>query len=216
MTNYSEMELPELLKAYNESVEIALGLGVTLYKPRTEFKDKEQALAFINTVESSIKAAESSAAEVLTNQKAEKKSAKVQQNDGVIAPKKKKSKKVKKVLAKSKDSATVSPSAEQANEADQPGENEMANRKATSKKSTAKARKGVAKTAKTSSRGRTPRADDDAKIVKGKANEFREGTDRHNQYMLAIKSGNVGKYLKAGGDRNFLNWYRRNDYVKVG
>jgi len=56
----------------------------------------------------------------------------------------------------------------------------------------------------------------DAKITKGKAHAFREGTDRHAQYALAIKSGTVSKFDSAGGDRAFLNWYRRNGYVRVG
>lgn len=92
-------------------------------------------------------------------------------------------------------------------------EDTMANRKS-SKKSTAKARKGVAKATKTKTV--TTRATDEDKIVGVGANPFREGTSRYEQLEKAKKAGTVGKFVKADGDRAYLSWYQRNGHVKVG
>jgi hypothetical protein len=59
MTKYNKMDLDELIKAYNESVERALLLGVMRYKQMARFANKELALKYIEHVESSIKAARS-------------------------------------------------------------------------------------------------------------------------------------------------------------
>lgn len=219
MTTYADMELQELIQAYNEAVEVAMELGVTLYKARTEFRDKEQAVLFLETIDSSIKAAKVSAAAV-AEQKAERKSAKGQQNKG-FALKKKNDKKAKKVLAKSRGGATLSPP-QQATEAENQ-ETEMATRKTTSKKSTTKARKGVAKSAKTRANGGTrTRYPDEARLTPGNGPEFREGTLRAKVAALVGKGTTVGAFrekghkLVKGQIGSFLRDFVKNGTVKVG
>lgn len=62
---------------------------------------------------------------------------------------------------------------------------------------------------------RTPRAADNARITRNKANPFREGSTRHAMLELAVKSGTLAKFKAAKGALNYLSWYRRNGLVKI-
>lgn len=211
MSDYENMEIPDLLKAYNKLVGELTALGVTMYKERTAFESKQQALTFLGAIESSIRAKQESNT-ATDNQKAERKAAKGEPNQG-LNPKKKNDKNKKKSLAKSSKATKLAP----VPPADQATNQEatMAARKST-KKSTTKARKGVAKSAKTKANGARTLVADDARIVGVGTNGYREGTTRHKQLELAKKSGTVAKFVKAGGGRNYLGFFRRNGEVKVG
>lgn len=249
---YAEMDTSALVKAYNESVEIALSLGLQHFKAVTRFPDKALALDHLNKIDSSIKAARS--AEAAENKperkrepvvakpvvpakpsKAELRQAgeeaveefkKGEQDKGV----KRRKKNIQTSLANGEEPATLSSTKKTKHQTGAPPqgletpappdpepqteeEDTMANRK-NSKKSTAKARKGVAKAAKTKTV--TSRASDDDKIVGVGTNPFREGTSRFEQLEKARKAGTVAKFVKAGGDRAYLSWYSRNGNVKVG
>lgn len=60
------------------------------------------------------------------------------------------------------------------------------------------------------------KANGDAKIIGLiRINPFRINSERHDQYELAIKSGTISKFVKAGGDLAYLNWYAKHGLIKV-
>lgn len=56
LKTYDDMDLAHLLRAYNETVEVARAKGITGYKPAVRFSDRTDAISHLQLLESTIKA----------------------------------------------------------------------------------------------------------------------------------------------------------------